>query len=153
MGGVAYSLVDETVRTVDVQHGYHFVGSILDGLWDGIIHPTLHPAAGLHKPQEIASLRDDFRRLGRLLNGEWLTPDDPYASPDYRDERADVDPALPWIAIDTEQDDAGVNGEWCLTWSQQPGTGYMLHVRSNLLRQFADRVNELVANGGRVYMH
>ena len=67
MGGIATSLFPE-LKTIDIQHGFGTtVDSFMGVKGPFVVHPTLHPAGGLHKPETIRQLREDFKSLGTVL--------------------------------------------------------------------------------------
>jgi len=136
MGGVACSLADVPID-LETDHGYPQHNSLLDGLWEGEVFPTYHPAAGLHEGQMVLQLRQDFANLGLYLKGRLQTPQDEFPAPACRllAGRHEVDEALYdlqvppaersllEVAIDTESD-----GErpWCLSFAADYGHGYVV---------------------------
>ncbi len=99
------------------------------GIPVGNVFPTYHPAAGLHSPEMMTPLRDDFARLRLLLADALHLPHDEYPNPDYRIiDYAEVFDAMgdptQVLAIDTET--APDRSAFCLTFSSAPGTGYMV---------------------------
>lgn len=98
--------------------------------WKGrVLFPSYHPAVALHNTGMISAVREAFYRLKLLRDGKLRVPRDQYPSPDYRILRAgQVELHMtPWagqpIAVDTE---TSPKGAFCLTFSAQPGTGYMI---------------------------
>lgn len=107
---------------------------------DGRVYiPIYHPAAALHSPDTMATVLDDFLRLGQLLDGEIQVREDEWLGR----ETYDLWPGPFYVqtkcAVDTES--AG-NDPWCLSWSTKPGT-------ANLVK----RVPPNSGFGGHVYLH
>ena len=129
MGAAACSLVSDL--NVEMCHGL----PVEDTVWWGTprkTFPTYHPAAGLHQTSIIQFLREDFISLGQYMSGKFSSPVDEYAGvEDYRllSNGREVNAVLigtnPYaeICIDTEYDWDGI---WCLTFSVEEGTGYMI---------------------------
>ncbi len=138
MGGVACSLADTHID-LDTDHGLPQHNSLLDGLWEGTVFPTFHPAAGLHEGQMILQLRQDFANLGQHLKGRLVIPQDDHQNPECRLLRGEdeVDAVLPYpedlpgrgclleVAIDTES--VSLKGApWCLSFSTDEDHGYVI---------------------------
>lgn len=142
MGGVACSLAD-TAIDLDTDHGLPQRNSLLDGLWEGEVFPTFHPAAGLHEGQMILQLRQDFANLGQHLKGKLVVPVDDHPDPECRllRGRYGVEDVLPLsfttgehlvapgapldVGIDTES--VSLKGApWCLSFSLDPDHGYAI---------------------------
>lgn len=136
MGSVACSLADTPID-LDTDHGLPQQNSLLDGLWEGTVFPTFHPAAGLHEGQMILPLRQDFANLGAYLKGNLVVPVDDHSNPVCRLLRGaeEVNWALPGpldlsvvgpvleVAIDTE---GLLPYPWCLSFSLDPDHGYVI---------------------------
>jgi len=131
MGGVACSLADTPID-LDMHHGLPQANSLLGGLWEGMVFPTYHPAAGLHEGQMILEIRQDFRNLGDYLKGRLETPLGPYPRVERRllGSPREVSRALEAVpdgylevAIDTESDGPD---PWCLSFSTDPLRGYVV---------------------------
>jgi hypothetical protein len=138
MGGVACSLADTKID-LDTDHGLPQHNSLLDGLWEGAVFPTFHPAAGLHEGQMILQLRQDFANLGQHLKGRLVLPQDNHQGPECRllrgaGEATMVLPASidldghecpPEAAIDTES--VSLHGApWCLSFALDEDHGYVI---------------------------
>lgn len=106
-----------------------------ESLWGIPVFPMYHPALGLHEPKKMLYVRTDWDRLRKFLNGSLYQPIDPYPDPDYKEveyesEIQEVDPTIP-LSGDTE---SSREGPFCLTYSQQPGTGRLIRAeRRDLL--------------------
>lgn len=90
------------------------------------VMPFYHPSLGIHMPEMMTAIRQDWTRLRWLREGRLKLLQDEYPNPDYRVVTTDMDlgdSALP-MAIDTETQSGGA--AFCLTYSTQPGTGYMI---------------------------
>lgn len=144
MGAVACSTVEGV--DLDIQHG---IPREVD--WFGhtaTTFPMWHPAAGLHKTDSMVPIRADYIELGRFLRGEYTAPVDEYPCPDYQEletkadvvRKLDTYNGLDWDCnMDTETDP--IEGFWCLSFSLEPGTGYMIQRQnSGGLRAFAEWV-------------
>lgn len=98
--------------------------------------PMFHPAAGLHTPEVMAKVLDDFLRLAQLADGEITVREDEYAGREDYSERkykgTTVD--LP-VAIDTE---GSRKHPWCLTFSSSPGSADLL--KPGCTAKFKDKV-------------
>jgi len=138
MGGVACSLADTHID-LDTDHGLPQHNSLLDGLWEGMVFPTFHPAAGLHEGQMILQLRQDFAGLGQCLKGKLVAPVDDHPAPVCRllCGAGEVAAALPSpldlqvigpvleAAIDTES--VSLKGApWCLSFALDYDHGYVI---------------------------
>lgn len=143
MGAVAYNMLRESNRDLDVQHGIPFEKT-MHGKKRYVL-PMIHPSAGLHKPNYIQQCRADFRELRDIFkNGRWLPTDDYAGKEKYLElkyKSKEWGPVLEEmfdatrVAIDTETD----GGEpWCLTFSCKPGTGYMIKVDDRALPTFSN---------------
>lgn len=106
--------------------------------------PMWHPAVGIHDPKMMRPLREDFKRLRHIIRGNYEPPADPYREPDYRRIRnahdlKEVVSKANWggpMAIDTETLPGRI--PWCLTFSCEPGTGYMIRTEdTDLLSKMA----------------
>lgn len=109
--------------SLDLQHGIPINSPC------GIAFPMFHPAAGLHEPKKMLQIRTDWIRLRKYLAGKLYIPQDTHGFPEYRvidgmwESNRDHDCRLP-LACDTEVTRKGA--PFCLTFSMQPGTGYMI---------------------------
>lgn len=101
-----------------------------------------HPALGLYEPKKMLYIRNDWMALGRYLAGAPIVVADAFPDPDYRevteaDEILDLDPTRP-LAADTE---SGREGPFCLTYSQEPGTGRLIRADAvGLMEVFQERI-------------
>ena len=133
MGAVATSLVPEI--DLEIQHGIP-----LRANWKGrqiVIFPMWHPASGLHNTRMMVPLRRDFEALGRLLSGRLVIPTDTISNPVYEelatgaevDDRTRAAGRYDPLAMDTETLTLLGREFWCLTFSLEPGTGFMVRSR------------------------
>ncbi len=155
MGGIAarrfFSDVD-----IETHHGFpvtlQFGKDLLANKPIGAtLLPTYHPAAGLHDTSLITDLRDDFEALGLLLKGTLVTPQDEYPNPDYDNCPQGIYAPIPGrpLAIDTEYDSK--TGEpWCLTWSCQPGTGYLVEAED---KEACEAFNLALQDAPKIIFH
>lgn len=98
----------------------------------GTVFPMYHPAGGIHEPKKMLHIRTDWIRLRKYLAGKLHKPVDPYEGiEDYREltKPWEVDEVLEGmhgqvLACDTETD--GKHQPFCITFSAQPGTGYLI---------------------------
>lgn len=112
----------------------------------GPTFPMYHPALGLHEPKKMLYVRTDWDRLRKYLRGTLVVPRDEYAGQeDYQEvtnvrDLVELDPTGP-IACDTESSPR--LGPFCLTYSQQPGTGRLIRAeRVDLLGDFQARISQ-----------
>src|SRR2546426_507506 len=90
-------------------------------------------------------IRTDWDRLRRYLRGVTLSRSDPFPELDYREvtdeaEIQEIDPHRE-LACDTESARGGL--PYCLTYSQQPGSGRLIRAdRHDLLRSLDERIAE-----------
>jgi len=89
-----------------------------------IILPIYHPAAGLHRPELMIAIQEDFLVLKGVIEGSWEPVVDQYPEPVYMDCS---ELALPGeddgrlLALDSEW----VNGKlWSVQVSDAPGQGF-----------------------------
>lgn len=73
MGARANLLSDRKVK-IDTHHGSPFWGSILNHLWEGWIFPSYAPSLGMHDTSKMSHLLNDFKRMGKWLEGTWEPP-------------------------------------------------------------------------------
>jgi uracil-DNA glycosylase family 4 len=129
MGSFACKAVCPEVD-LEMQHGIP-----VETAWGIPAFPMYHPALGLHSPKQMLYIRTDWHRLRKYLGGTLQLPRDPHPEPDYRevtdaDDLRELDPTRP-LAMDTE---SSREGPFCLTYSQEPGTGWLLRAsRPDLL--------------------
>lgn len=135
--------------SVEMEHGRTVKGTVLGhACW---VTCTLHPAAGLHNTRLVASIREDFTRLGKVLwmgRRPWSVDTSrgyyQFAQAtgltDYRFRLPDDDGP---IAIDTEilGLDPGESAPWCLTFSTSPTNAYL--IRAGDLDAL-DKLNHLI---------
>lgn len=152
MGAVACSLVD---INVEMHHGRPRRG-ILYGK-EYLLWPMYHPSLGMHDYAMMDQIMEDWRDLGRFLNGEELTyPVDQFPEPHYArlhtaadvrgvfDAGKSIGSIEPWdpLAIDTEFDPAPQGDiPYCLTFSFEPGTGWLIKAEDEgAVREFSRMV-------------
>jgi uracil-DNA glycosylase family 4 len=135
---------------LNLEHGTPRWASIFG--WSGIHVPVYHPAAGLHEESFMLPLQADFHALGMIQRGEFVMPIDEHPIAVYRciDSISELDHVLaPWKAqgraaegaLDTEVVQLKPRTPWCLSFSFQPGTGYViLAERRELVQAFAKYV-------------
>lgn len=131
MGGTACSLFENI--HLATHHGMPLRRKIYGKTY--WVVPQYHPALGLHDPRKMTPMLEDWARLRRILDGDYIIPKDPYPNPDYRlvHGRAQVEQYLrpdtgfpKWVlygGLDTETDAGRL---WCITVSVAPGTGIMI---------------------------
>lgn len=111
--------------------------------WGIPTFPMYHPALGIHEPKKMLYIRTDWHRLRSFLKGNLYVPTDAYPEPDYAEvtdveEISAIDPDAP-LAGDTES--TRKREPFCLTYSQQPGTGRLIRAtRRDLLQAFHARM-------------
>jgi uracil-DNA glycosylase family 4 len=149
MGAVACSLFPKLDLTL--RHGIPFAGAYK--AWSGWVFPMYHPAAGLHAPEFMVPLQEDFRRLREFRYGKLVIPADPYPNPTYEHitgtghlssllEANDTGE----LAMDTESARHGdlTYSPWCVTFSYRPGTGYLVRADNHeCLRVLAEWIRRL----------
>jgi uracil-DNA glycosylase len=129
MGATACATVDNV--NLDIHHGIPLRRTLFGH--ECTVFPMWHPAVGMHDTKMMTPLREDFIALNKVLRGEWKGPVDEYPRPDYRRLRNKHDikevftKLTDWngdVAIDTETRPG--RRPFCLTFSAQPGTGYLV---------------------------
>jgi uracil-DNA glycosylase family 4 len=135
LGAVALRLFGD--YDLELVHGRPLPDQHLFG-WEGTVFPSYHPAAGLHESEFLIALQEDFHNLWLWRHGKLVIPEDEHPNADYRllYTRTELAQVLvkgfnaqggpgAWVdlAVDTETEDGRI---WCLTFSLQPGTGYMI---------------------------
>lgn len=152
-----YPLVEKMVPRAIIPMGRFACESLLPGLDLELLHgipqetawgipafPMYHPALGLHEPKKMLYVRTDWDRLRKFLKGMLYLPTDDYPDPDYQEveyasEIEAMDPTLP-LGADTESSRAG---PFCLTYSQEPGTGRLIRAeRADLVEALDDKLRE-----------
>lgn len=129
MGAFACYALDPAIR-LELHHGIPLQTDY------GVVFPMFHPSMGIHEPKKMMAIRTDWIRLRRYLRGSLVVPEDEYPRPDYAEvtdskEINEIDPTVP-MACDTES--SRTLGPYCLTYSQQPGTGRLIRAdRTDLL--------------------
>jgi len=125
-------LLSDPSFSMEKDHG-HPQKAFING-FSYIVFPIFHPAAGFHQAQYLRHTIDDFKQLGRLLNGERLgnlLPHDQFPSPDYHlveteDEAMDL-LSRPYYALDTETIPTPEGQKlWSVQVSNQPGTAHFI---------------------------
>lgn len=105
----------------------------------GAVYPCYHPAAGLHSPDSIQFIQDDFKGLG-VLEQRFL-PEDRWPIPEYP---ANQPPS--WYAdlpIDTE---GFPHAPWCLTYSQIAGKAGLIMAGDERLRWIQEYISRSECN-------
>jgi hypothetical protein len=152
MGGVAYSLLQRD-RPLDIQHGIPLLVEDFVGTGSRVIMPVIHPAAGLHQPNEIARIRSDFKSLRDLYrDNKWNEVEDAVGRPSYwLWNHGDRGRSGKCMAIDTETD----SGQpWCLTFSERYGEGFLIRAGNEVvLAAFRNRLNVHLGKGGKIFLH
>ena len=116
--------------------------------------PQYHPALGIHEPKKMSYIRRDWHRLKLWLRGQLPQLEDPYPEPWYQEIedvatlRAVVDPRYD-AAFDTES--TRYSGPFCLTLSQEPGTGFL--IRASRVDLLAELQRLLSDWQGRLIFH
>lgn len=113
-------------------------------VWDIPCFPMFHPALGIYEPKKMLYIRTDWHRLRSYLSGTMAQPQDDWAGQEHYIEVTDaseiqeLDPTLP-LGADTES--KRDTSPFCLTYSQQSGTGRLIRAsRQDLLQAFAAKV-------------
>src|SRR5438128_808827 len=120
-------------------------GIPIESPWGIPAFPMYHPALGIHEPKRMLYIRTDWDRLRRYLKGSLRIERDPFPEPDYREvtdetDIQEIDPRRE-LACDTESRREG--DPYCLTFSQQAGTGRLIRSgRGDLLRSLDQRLAE-----------
>lgn len=152
MGAFACYALDPEID-LTLQHGIP-----LETSW-GTVFPLFHPSAGLHEPKKMLQIRTDWDRLKKYLRGQSVRACDPYAGrEDYRclDSPSDVKKVLQDagdspLACDTEIKKYNKRDPYCLTFSCQPGTGFMLRAGDD--KTLVEFQNQLRFRTGPVLFH
>jgi len=125
MGAFACYAIDPSIN-LELQHGFPVATRF------GLAFPMYHPAGGIHEPKKMLLIRNDWDRLRRYIRGTLKLPFDEFDGDEqYADisEPSDIDALLGgmWkmpLACDTES--TRRKKPFCLTFSVEPGTGYMI---------------------------
>lgn len=140
MGAFACHVIDPTI-SLDLHHGIP-----RETAW-GTVFPMWHPSGGIHEPKKMLHIRNDWVRLRKFLAGKLNIAEDPYAGIEvYREIGCaeEISESLrglrSWpLANDTESTRMGE--PYCLTYSIEPGTGYLIRAgRGDLLRVFQSHI-------------
>lgn len=147
MGAVAVDAVIGPDIDMEMQHGLPISYGPRAPAGNWLYVPVYHPAAGLHDTKWMIALQDDFRRLRKLVRGDYSdVVIDPYPEPNYTEAQtvnhvedyffyADLQQESLYAAIDTEFDDGG-GPVWFVTVSVLPGTGILIPAdRADLLQE------------------
>lgn len=157
LGAVALHTLFPAAPGLDKCHGIPFEAGYA-GIWSGTVFPMYHPAAGLRSGDTMGSLVTDFASLGKFLAdgsrpegepGMYVdldTPGDVDAS--FRD--SPYDPEHRAIAMDTETYDLISLRPYCLSYSTQPGMGFVIHHEN---QPAIDRLYHHLSRGRRLLMH
>lgn len=132
MGAFACKVICPDID-LELQHGIP-----VETKWGIPAFPMMHPARGLHEPKQMLHIRTDWHRLKSYLNGTLKVAVDEYPEPDYQEvtsvQELCLDPTRA-LAGDTEW--TRKKEAWCLTYSQDPGTGRLIRAsRRDLLSGF-----------------
>lgn len=158
LGAMALRLFGE--YDLEMEHGLPLADQAY-GDWHGTVFSIYHPAAGLHKSAFMIPLQEDFHALWLYRHGKLTRAVDRWPNPEYRELRTADDfsqvlhqpfvseHCTPWGPAAIGQS-AGIDTEfiagviWCLTFSFQPGTGYMIRADNHeLLRHFTRWVESM----------
>ncbi len=143
MGVFACYALDPSIN-LDLQHGIP-----TETKW-GMAFPMYHPAGGLHEPKKMLQIRTDWDRLRKFTRGKLNLPVDDYAgAEDYQhlNKASHVRAILSgsWgmpLGCDTEVKRHSRVDPFCLTFSVQPGTGYLIRAEdSACLSEFQDQLD------------
>lgn len=137
MGVFACKAIDPDIK-LDLHHGMPMETAF------GTVFPMFHPAGGVHEPKKMLMIRTDWVRLRRYILGKLVVPVDEYPDPVYHEANkydiCGIDPRLD-MACDTES--SKVLGPYVLTYSQKPGTGFLIKAGdAPLLELFQEKLNE-----------
>lgn len=137
MGAFACHAIDPDLH-LEIQHGFPVMTR-----WGIPAFPMYHPALGIHEPKKMLMIRTDWMRLKQYLAGKHVSPIDEletdYAEVTDPKEIDSLDPTRP-LAGDTESSRS--LGPYCLTYSQQPGTGRLIRAtRDDLLSRLRRRLS------------
>lgn len=106
----------------------------------GAVYPCYHPAAGLHSPDSIQYIHEDFTHLRDPW--EFLHPTDEWPKPWYGHYWPAI--ANEPLAVDTE----GLRGSpWCLTHCQRGGKATIIRAgdsRLSSVQEYTDRPGSLI---------
>lgn len=154
MGATACSLAN---IDVSVCHGM-LLERKLFGV-ERVVFPVYHPALGLHDTGKIRELRDDFTRLGQVLDGSYTVQEpEPFTCELVTTADGVEEPLYGRVAIDTETD----KGElWSVQWCADGVNGKMVRVEKGKILARTDleadkikeRLNALIEWAGRVVLH
>jgi DNA polymerase len=126
VGAFACLALDSTID-LEKHHGFP-----IETPW-GDAFPMYHPAGGIHEPKKMLTIRTDWIRLRKYLNGKLRVPRDEYIAPDYQEAATpdDLREYLGYVeefnlpmACDTET--TREMKPYCLTLSICPGTGRLI---------------------------
>ncbi len=155
MGGRACTLIPGL--RLDLHHGIPREAELFGRVYK--IFPMLHPAAGMHQPRAMREIQDDFRRLRRMLRGEWeeLIPLNEHPRTDYRvwGARDSIPASTMLLALDTEtKRKSRWAGCHCVTVSWAPGMARLIHGDDEeALRSLFEQIASLTQRGGKVVIH
>lgn len=144
LGAFAAYAIDPNIN-LELQHGIP-----TETKW-GTCFPMYHPAQGLHEPKKMLLIRTDWDRLRKYLRGRLSLPVDDFAGRECyehltspRSVRQVLQGAQDFpLACDTEVKRYNRHDPYCLTFSVEPGTGYLIRAGdAALLSQFQDHLNE-----------
>jgi uracil-DNA glycosylase len=138
MGSVAIEAVLGRSLDLEAHHGIPVQhNGMMD--WLGVtIVPTYHPAAGLHDGAWMTALQDDFRRLRKLIRGDFSdVATDPHAGQYEYVEVSDgcpvtMPPEYVPVGADTEY---AAGKPYCMTLAYEPNRAY--YIDADNARSFA----------------
>ncbi len=142
MGAFACYAIDPSIN-LEIQHGIP-----IKTKW-GDCFPMYHPSGGLHEPKKMLQIRTDWDRLRKYLRGKLILPIDGYAdNEDYQlvDKPRHVRSILSGaggmpLGCDTEVKRHNRADPFCITFSVQPGTGYLIRAEdAACLSEFQDHL-------------
>lgn len=122
--------------------------------WGIAAFPQYHPALGIHEPKKMSYIRRDWHRLKLWLRGQLPLTTDPYPEPRYQEiDSIEVLNVVVNPAKDTGMDTESTkySGPYCLTLSQEPGTGFLIRAsRPDILEALQRKLDRW---SGRIIFH
>src|SRR6185369_14835073 len=147
MGAVAGRAIGATYN-MDLQAGIPFRHSIYGKTYR--VFPTYHPALGLHKTGAMQYLAESFRALGEVISAEYERAcDSGKGRTTYRELKTAREVEKYYrrgksTAIDTETVGGVKDPPWCLTFSQDEASGYLIRAEN---KEAVGRFNLLLNEG------
>lgn len=124
---------------LELQHGFPVMTA-----WGIPAFPMFHPALGIHEPKRMLHIRNDWVRLRSYLKGTLQVPVDDYPDPDYREvtDASELEEILSTEPLACDTESTRRHTPYCLTYSQNPGTGRLIRAsRTDLLVGFQRRLD------------